>query len=205
MNRDHAPTLGQWRKAEAIVATVVHHYTTRATFENKVALDYEAGKEYLSLNGVGDEGCEDIYITRLDGGPYFVKTNQKPYDKVIKVVLYLLRANFPDWITSISCDSGNSEEVMEKAFSDYSNEVFAIAFDPSTLGLRAEDPNHEPNPEPDFSTLLRSDLAAIRDLRDRGFAVVVWTPEELGTASPEIVEDRSSEFGHGVIEASQED
>lgn len=44
------------------------------------------------------------------------------------------------------------------------------------------------------------EIAAIQALRNRGFAVIVWTPEELAGASPNHVEDRSIELGWQVIE-----
>ena len=36
-------------------------------------------------------------------------------------------------------------------------------------------------------------------LRHEGYAVIVWTPKELGEASPRRVEDRSIELGWDVI------
>ena len=41
--------------------------------------------------------------------------------------------------------------------------------------------------------------AMIDDLRSRGWAVTLWTPEELGTADPAKVEDRLIELAHDVI------
>ena len=46
-------------------------------------------------------------------------------------------------------------------------------------------------------------IEVIRQLRHEGHAVIIWTPEELGNASPERVEDRSIELGYEVIEALQ--
>lgn len=40
---------------------------------------------------------------------------------------------------------------------------------------------------------------AIDELRHAGYAVIVWTPEEVGTANPRKVEDRSIELGWDVI------
>ena len=42
--------------------------------------------------------------------------------------------------------------------------------------------------------------AAIELLRSRGFAVIIWTPEELAGASRKHVEDRSVELGWQVID-----
>jgi hypothetical protein len=47
-------------------------------------------------------------------------------------------------------------------------------------------------------------LATIQDLRQAGYAVIVWTPEELGSADPGLLEDRSIELGHEIIEALQD-
>jgi hypothetical protein len=37
-------------------------------------------------------------------------------------------------------------------------------------------------------------LAAIRELRAAGYAVILWTPEELNGADPSDVEDQSVSF-----------
>ena len=36
--------------------------------------------------------------------------------------------------------------------------------------------------------------------RDEGFAVIVWSPEELQGASPDRVQDRSIELGWDIID-----
>ena len=43
-------------------------------------------------------------------------------------------------------------------------------------------------------------MRVIRELRHEGYAVTIWTPEELGEADPSRVQDRLSELGHEVIE-----
>lgn len=50
------------------------------------------------------------------------------------------------------------------------------------------------------SELSPSQLTALQELANDGWAVVVWAPEELGDASPIDVEDRSIEIGHQIIE-----
>lgn len=45
----------------------------------------------------------------------------------------------------------------------------------------------------------------ILELRNRGYAVIVWTPDELRAADPGDVEDRSIELGWDVIECLQRD
>lgn len=42
-------------------------------------------------------------------------------------------------------------------------------------------------------------LKAITELRHAGYAVIVWTPEELQGLSSKHVEDRSVELGYEVI------
>jgi hypothetical protein len=37
--------------------------------------------------------------------------------------------------------------------------------------------------------LTGKEQAVLRGLRDRGYAVIVWTPEELGDVNPEVIED----------------
>jgi hypothetical protein len=44
------------------------------------------------------------------------------------------------------------------------------------------------------------EAASIMRLRNQGYAVIVWTPEELGNAEARRVEDRSIELGWEVIE-----
>jgi hypothetical protein len=48
--------------------------------------------------------------------------------------------------------------------------------------------------------LTKTELKTLRGLRHKGYAVIVWNPEELGDAEPDDVEDRSIEYGHDVIE-----
>ena len=49
--------------------------------------------------------------------------------------------------------------------------------------------------------MTEAELEVIRNLRTRGFAVIVWTPEELNGADPTRFEDRSIELGWDVIDA----
>jgi len=39
----------------------------------------------------------------------------------------------------------------------------------------------------------------IETLQDEGYAIIVWTPDELGDAPPFRVEDRSIELGWEII------
>jgi hypothetical protein len=48
--------------------------------------------------------------------------------------------------------------------------------------------------------LTKAQKKVINQLRDIGFAVILWTPEELQGTSPITMEDESTEFGWGVIE-----
>ena len=49
-----------------------------------------------------------------------------------------------------------------------------------------------------------SERESLASLRFKGFAVIVWNPEELGTADPRKVEDRSIELGYEVIRDLQD-
>lgn len=51
--------------------------------------------------------------------------------------------------------------------------------------------NEEPTPE---------EQQALNALRFRGYAVIVWSPDELAGVDPSKVEDRSIELGWDVIE-----
>jgi hypothetical protein len=42
-------------------------------------------------------------------------------------------------------------------------------------------------------------LNVIRELTNQGYAVIIWTPEELGNASVKDIQDRSIELGHDII------
>lgn len=46
--------------------------------------------------------------------------------------------------------------------------------------------------------------AVINQLRSEGYAVIIWTPVELGNASARDVQDRSIEHGHEVIASLEE-
>ena len=41
---------------------------------------------------------------------------------------------------------------------------------------------------------------AIQELRHEGYAVIIWTPEEVGSASVNRLQDRSIELGWEIIE-----
>jgi hypothetical protein len=49
------------------------------------------------------------------------------------------------------------------------------------------------------------ELAALRALSSRGYAIVVWTPEELHGADAEQVEQLMIERGANAIEALRDD
>lgn len=49
-------------------------------------------------------------------------------------------------------------------------------------------------------SLTSNEQSAIRHLRDRGFAVVVFNPDELEGAEAEVVEKRLVEVGWEVIQ-----
>ena len=50
---------------------------------------------------------------------------------------------------------------------------------------------------------LETTQQSVEDLRNAGFAVVVFTPDELKEADPEHVESRLVELGNDVIDCSQ--
>lgn len=39
----------------------------------------------------------------------------------------------------------------------------------------------------------------LREMRNEGYAVIVWTPEELGNVDPEWVEDCSISYGNEYL------
>ena len=44
----------------------------------------------------------------------------------------------------------------------------------------------------------------VRELREEGYAVIIWTPEELGDCPINVLEDLSIERGWEVIEQLKE-
>jgi hypothetical protein len=48
-------------------------------------------------------------------------------------------------------------------------------------------------------------LQAIRAMRDEGYLVIIWTPEELGDIDPGHMEDTLIERGNDMIEQLQAD
>ena len=59
-----------------------------------------------------------------------------------------------------------------------------------------------PTPHPAHS-LSDEELAMLRGLNQRGYAVIIWTPNELQDVDPQMVEDRLIEYGQSLIEAEQ--
>jgi len=49
--------------------------------------------------------------------------------------------------------------------------------------------------------LTNTQREVVEQLRSEGYAVIIWTPDELGNASAKDVQDRSIEHGHEVIES----
>ena len=52
---------------------------------------------------------------------------------------------------------------------------------------------------------MASDLKWMRDMRQRGFCVVVFTPEELDGVDPDLLDDMLTSFGLEQIEYLQEE
>jgi hypothetical protein len=50
-----------------------------------------------------------------------------------------------------------------------------------------------------------SQLAAIRELRAEGWAVILWTPEELNGVDPSDVEDQSISFASEYLIPAEEE
>lgn len=51
-----------------------------------------------------------------------------------------------------------------------------------------------------MKTITKEQSQALNELRQAGYAVIIWAPEELGEVSPRRVEERSIELGHQIIE-----
>jgi hypothetical protein len=58
--------------------------------------------------------------------------------------------------------------------------------------------------EPDTTTSMKTALDLIASLRNEGWAVILWTPQELDGADPYVVESSSVEHGWVVIEMNKE-
>jgi len=48
--------------------------------------------------------------------------------------------------------------------------------------------------------MTKEQLKALVSLTNDGYAVIVWTPDEIGDISPRHIVDRSIELGHRIIE-----
>lgn len=55
----------------------------------------------------------------------------------------------------------------------------------------------------DLNSLSEAEVSVLRSLRDRGFAVVIFSPTEVGAADPSCVEDRLIAAGWDVINRLQ--
>jgi hypothetical protein len=53
--------------------------------------------------------------------------------------------------------------------------------------------------------LTKEETKMIQNLRARGFAVIVWTPEELEGVCPKHVQEESLELGWDIIEEHKEE
>jgi len=51
-----------------------------------------------------------------------------------------------------------------------------------------------------WSAMDNNDNKTMRELRDEGYAIILWTPEELGNCPTDEIEDLSIERGWSVIE-----
>ncbi len=47
--------------------------------------------------------------------------------------------------------------------------------------------------------MTKEQMKTLASLSSDGYAVIVWTPEELGNVSAALVENRSIELGHEII------
>jgi hypothetical protein len=54
------------------------------------------------------------------------------------------------------------------------------------------------------STLTKIELYVIELLRNRGFCVVIWTPEEMGDTSASKLENVIIEHGNQIIQGSHD-
>lgn len=53
--------------------------------------------------------------------------------------------------------------------------------------------------------MTEAEKQTLRDLRSRGYLVITWTPEEIGTANLRVLEDSVVEHGNLVIEELKDD
>lgn len=51
--------------------------------------------------------------------------------------------------------------------------------------------------------MTEAEKQTLRDLRSRGYLVITWTPEEIGTADFQNIEDSVVSYGNEIIEDSQ--
>jgi len=68
------------------------------------------GKDYVQINGYGDDSYETFYITIDDIGFGSCKTMHKPYDLFVVAALWLLEHYFPD---SVEFSSDGEKDELE--------------------------------------------------------------------------------------------
>lgn len=67
----------------------------------------------INFNGEGDNGHENLVLSRTPKEFEFCKTNRKPYDLLVVATLVLYKYHFPKKV-EISSDGGN--EVWRKSY-----------------------------------------------------------------------------------------
>jgi len=72
---------------------------------------------------------------------------------------------------------------------DYNDEYYEIN----------DDENEEKETMNDDNKLTQKELEMIQALRYRGYAIILWTPEELQGVDQDIIEDASISFGWDEI------
>lgn len=51
--------------------------------------------------------------------------------------------------------------------------------------------------------MTKTQIKAIKELHDAGYAVIIWTPDELDGVKPETVEESSISHGWDIIEMNK--
>ena len=107
------PTNDEWQNiTEAFKKVMVISLIKGSPFpiqrEEYVASPPLIDKDEIVFNGIGDDAHETMYVSNSALGFTFCKTNRKPYDFSVMVLLLLMKHYAPDsWL--ITSDGGNAE------------------------------------------------------------------------------------------------
>ena len=121
----------EWKKfcrdVESIIAEDSKTISLESNSDSGLMVNEKDG--YISLNGVGDDSYETLYIDKSEKKFNFCKTNRNPYDFTVMRCLLLLNHHWPDYEISSDGNFLNWKNAALKNLEQF-NYAFII---PSTI------------------------------------------------------------------------